>query len=767
MPLLPKLTGRFRPLRMGGTAVLLCALLLIQPVAVRSEDRFPEKLPEQTGVDVILTDESYIAHYELVAETANLKLYADMEKGWFALKDLRNGEFWYSTPSDALEDTTTRGVRRMEMMSQLVVEYVYKSSETKSTTTNTANSQVECVNEGTVTVQKVPGGIRVDYLFKSLNMHIPAVYTIDDHTLTARILLDEIEEGDVAYLIGIKLLPSLGAANSEQTGYALIPDGSGALLNFGGADTVSATYEATVYGEEKARLVESQTTATQTVSLPVFGLSYPNKGILGVITQGDGAAKLYAILGGNDYRYTSVGSQAMYRQLDTKSMFKSDPSNTRVVSRVSRAHAAGDYEVVYYPLLQEEADYVGMAQTYRAHLMEHDGLQVQSAAPTFHLNLYGSVDMDASFLGIPYTRHQKLTTFEQAQTILETMAQKGMTDLSVTYTGWSGNGAVNKTIPVDAKPLGNLGGSRGWQALGAYAQEQGISLYPEVDLLRFTKGGNKVSARSDSIKTVFGDTAYLYTFLPSVYQYDTRIDPFMLLTPGRIADVADRYLQSYTRQSSLKTLSLGDLGWLYYSDLGYQGDFFRTGMRDEVTGALSKYRDAGLSLEMRAPNAYALPYASRIIDMPLYSSQYDMFTTDVPFYQLVLHGAVPMATPPVVQSANPSVTFLKAVETGCELLYAGTFEETALDGTAIRHLYSTEVDQWLETAAEQYAAYMPVLRKVHDQTIVGHREIQPGVFRTDFENGVFVVVNYTDEDVPVGNRVCAAMDFITGEGEAS
>ena len=48
-----------------------------------------------------------------------------------------------------------------------------------------------------------------------------------------------------------------------------------------------------------------------------------------------------------------------------------------------------------------------------------------------------------------------------------------------------------------------------------------------------------------------------------------------------------------------------------------------------------------------------------------------------------------------------------------------------------------------------------MLGKVRGQSIVDHRGLQEGVYRTTYENGLAVVVNYTDEDYSHDGTVAA------------
>ncbi len=165
-------------------------------------------------------------------------------------------------------------------------------------------------------------------------------------------------------------------------------------------------------------------------------------------------------------------------------------------------------------------------------------------------------------------------------------------------------------------------------------------------------------------------------------------------------------------------------------------------------------------LSFNGGNAYVLPYADLITEVPTHSSGYDLFNEDVPFYQAVLHGWISYTTESIPQSGNPEVTFLTGVETGSELLYVGIYEDaSALFDTEFDHLYGSSYKLWMTQALGYYKSYMPLLEKVKDQVITQHGKLEDGVYLTGYADGTQVVVNYNDADVTVNGVTIPAGGF--------
>lgn len=754
-------------------AVWVLALTLLLAVSgglcLRAEEDFvsPWDIPDNTEeFDEPEGGDGNDADYTEVARTELHILMADMRTGLFKLVDRVAGNVWHSVPDNTDDDTITKGAQqRMAVRSQLAIEYVYRDQETVSETTTVSNSQTGCIQNGQVTVASIDRGIRVDYAFSELGFYIPVTYTLGNGWLEATVLTQEIREGDTCYLMAINLLPAFGAGSWEDDGYMFVPDGCGALVRFNNQVLMTTPYHRMVYGEELANPSSQHPTLTETVRLPVFGTVHTEQtrhGLMGVITKGAGAAGIAVINGNERCGYNAV-SATLHQRILSK---QENIFNKKQVSRVSRTDYTEDaFTIRYYTLSGNSADYTGMAGVFRDYLVQEKGLVKNPQPPALNIDLIGSVGLPASFLGIPYTRQESLTTFSQARIILDALHSGGAGRLVVRYRGWSNNGLSNNKIPNKAAPLGNLGGKKGFARLTDYANEHGIGLYPDTDLLSFRSGGRGIRKNGDAIRTPFRQIAFQHEYMLSVYATVLEDKPVRLLTPRRITEVAGTYLKAL-RKVGLKSVGLSTLGNTYYGNLDESKGDYRSRMETVAEETLRRYRDAGITLAMDAANAYALPYANRIVNAPTTSSGYDLFDEDVPFYQILLHGYVSTALTPTAQVAESELHFLKAVEFGSELLYTGMYASASkLTDTRFHALYGTTYTAWQEDACINWKTYSQLMEAIYDQTITGHSQPVPNVFRTTYANGVAVLVNYSDEDSTVDGQTVPAAGFIwTGVG---
>lgn len=109
--------------------------------------------PVQVGIDESILEEE-VAHYEQVASSSELTMFADMEKGWFAIRNNVSDYWWYSHPNNVLTDSTTTGALRRQLRSDLVVGYMY-SDQISSGGINYADSQTGPVRDKAVSVSRI------------------------------------------------------------------------------------------------------------------------------------------------------------------------------------------------------------------------------------------------------------------------------------------------------------------------------------------------------------------------------------------------------------------------------------------------------------------------------------------------------------------------------------------------------------------------------------------------------------------------------------
>jgi hypothetical protein len=742
--------------------VLSGEFVLANPV-LTNEKSFV-KSPIQIGVDET-TDPVFIAKYEQVAQNDNLIMFADKEKGLFAIEDVHSGKIWYSTPNNSLLDKKTKGKQKMDLQSQLIIEYIYCDDENTNKIVQTANSQSGCINKNGIKVTALNNGIRVEYNFADLGMVIPVDYTIEKDYLQANIDFEKLQEGNKCFLISINLLPTIGAGSWDDEGYLFVPDGCGALVKFNNNINTMNQYQSPVYGADLSIVTTQRAKRNEIIRLPVFGTVSGNNALMGVITSGDSAASIVVYNGNSLTGYNAISSKAVLKiQSIVKSLYTTN--HMKDILQISHTpYGLKNYQVRYYHLNDENASYVGMAKRYRQYLTEEKNLEKNPQPPSFSLDIYGAITVKSSFLGIPYDKKCALTTFSQTQKILEDLKSNGIENIALRYLGWSNNGVINKIIPKKASTLNSLGNKKSFDSLKNYTKENNIAFYPAVDFIQYQKGGNNVDARKDSAKTTNGDVALQHEYLLSIHITKLNESPLRLLAPKNLLKIASSYEKSY-QNLGIDSICLDNLGDMMYSDFQKNTGTYRSQTAGFYDVVMKLYKQNNYQLAFSGGNAYTMPYAQRIYSSPVYSSGYDIFSYDVPFYQLVFHGYVSLTVPEMIQSIQPEVTYLKAVETGSELLYAGINQSAeVLSSSRFDYLYSSTYSMWAKNAIDYYKKYSGFLKKVYDKPIKVHKQIAKDVFMTTFENDISVIVNYSVDTVEYKGYQIQGMDFLELEGK--
>lgn len=171
----------------------------------------------------------------------------------------------------------------------------------------------------------------------------------------------------------IAVLPHFGGSSATEGGYLLVPDGSGALIEFGSGKYSTTSYVGSVYGFDKSLEVKSASPKVQQVRLPVFGVKDGDDGFLAILEDGAALASIHANRAGpyssfNEV-YASFATHA-YQNVSIGAM-----ENASKLIGIQDIAYQGDLRLRYAFLDSAQADYVGMAGYYRQYLTEKDGLQ--------------------------------------------------------------------------------------------------------------------------------------------------------------------------------------------------------------------------------------------------------------------------------------------------------------------------------------------------------------------------------------------------------
>lgn len=675
------------------------------------------------------------------AENDDYRMLVSDRYGGFGLENKKTGYIWWSSPLEASRDSIATPVLADELRSSNVLRYGIPEKQNNNNILRSATSDCE------ISVKDIKNGIRVSYNYRSAGISFPVEYTLENDYVKASLKVADIKESKPENIATqVTLLSSFGAGGLEDEGYFIVPDGSGAVIRFNNNRSLQPNlYQQRVYGGDSAAVPTNRGAVTEQIYLPVYGIVRDDNAMLVVAAKGNTNAVLNAnVSRQSNSSYNLCNFTFILR--DTDDYYMAGTSNERFTVFESGAIKSDDIELRYYPISEKGADYTDVAARYRQYLIEEAGVQKRATNDdnSLYIGLYGGTMKKKPIFGIPVNMRTKVTDYSQAQTILSQLREKGVEDMTVSYSRWTNDGIRGK-VDTDAKPSGKLGGKSGFRQLSDFINEGG-RLYPVSDNRCFYSGNgyNTISGTTVRISGAYSrivsyDMAY---GIPNGFRKNKS-----LLSPSYFGQVFSDISANYSA-AGIEGVSLGDMTSALYGDYGKKN--ISRGMSAQMLKeGLAKTDDAlENGILANTANAYVLPYVSRISNVPMSSGGFDIFDEDIPFYQMVMHGLIPMSTRAVNGSAEPEKLVLEAAVTGCSLNFDMIYEEPSeLKDTELDTLYYADHRWWTDTAADLYKLLSPIISDVSGSCITSYQK-DGNIITAEYDSGTVIkadLANYTIE----------------------
>ena len=562
----------------------------------------------------------------------------------------------------------------------------------------------------------------------------------------------------------IHLLPYFGAANLASRGYMLVPDGSGGLVYLNSFSSLNETLQLPLYGTDEALRQTEAPGTTMPVCLPVYGMKNGDAGFLAIIEQGDGVGTVNCAIPGLQNSYNCVWSSFTLNPRDSFSSV----GNGLVTTLYPNQLYAGDLAVSFSFLGGEEASYGGMARAYRAYLQGTGQLtdtRLTLSSQPFLLETVGLVDKEASFLGlIKYDKKVPLTTFAQTEEIVGKLRQAGVDSIILRLSGWM-NGGMSQTSSSKVAPEKALGGRKGLTALLSSMEELGIPVYGSAGLQAINKPGLFYDKKGNAVRMLGNVYAHRAIFdIASGQASKTSSAPY-LLTPSKLPALTQK-TQSALEALGFTGAAATDLGATLYSDFNPKNFSTRSDSLSATRQALESLAGKN-SLLVDTGNAYALPHAAVVANMPLEGSGYRRVNEEVPFYQIAVHGYLLYAGTERNHSDDPSTYALRCVEYGAVPYYKWSYAPSSqVKSTYYSDLYALCWEDTFQSAVAGYKRLNEETGLLAAEEIAGHRQIADQVYATLYESGTAVLVNYNRTPVSVNGITIPAEDWIVTTKEA-
>jgi len=681
---------------------------------------------------------SNIGDFEMHVENDLLALY--ISKTDFMIKDKKTNFEWYSTPTSKEQDEIAQGIDRTDISSLLGIS-VYNSANRFFEYANSYSSSV--LMDG-FRLRKMKNGVEFEYFFPDYNLTVPLQIILNQNSVSVKISVKKIIENQNFKLAEVTVLPMFGAAELDEKGFMLVPDGSGAVIEFNNNKAKASEYKQMIYGRDLSDELKSQSENTQTAHLPVFAFSKEAGSMLCVITKADAHSTLTAYGSQKKNSYNSVYNTFELRHTGQYTINQGKPDEQQFDVFQEDTPALTDYEAQYF---FTGSGLSNITDTYREYLTESYKLKPRKTDNSLKLEWIGAVSKERSFLGFPINKIYPLTKVSDIESANDFLSKTAGINADVYY---------NNVTPqnIAQKPFSNTGIPSKLGSLKDFNKISNTVL--AVNITDFQREAFPFQKYFLSIRNVNGNIS-----LQNIFKLNTLAN-MASRDAGYIISLANQK-KSVKAINKLKAeeIALYQFGNRNYSDFGAN-----TAERQQKTEQEKQIlQSINKDVTLWAANQYTFGSVKTVLDTPVCSSGFDIFDYDVPFYQMALSGFAEMSTTPLNNSFNPDDIFLKAAESRISLKFTLAAQNTdELIDTPFQDLTGADFILWKNDIVKYGKKISEVFGQIGDSRITDYKRIEENVFCSVFENGNTMILNYNSFPVTSDGKTVESKSYLFTEG---
>lgn len=632
--------------------------------------------------------------------------------------------------SDKLNETWQRNVKS-------IFHITYADISDVDPTIKTAYSY-----DADIKATKKDSKIYLNCEFASVGIKLVVVLQVDNGEMVVSVPAEHIAEEKEYKLLGIEMLPYFGACSTQEDGYMVYPDGSGALKYHNSVKSSVTTnhhYSWDVYDSDFLSTdtpKENEDKELMSAMLPVYGIKKGEHAFIAYSEVGEEESSINLYPAGMGIELNRMSFSFRYRTTYNILM-----SNININGKNTAKNLNGkmyneemidvNHELRYSFLSGEDADYSGMAGQYRDRLLSNGTLHKSELEENIGVSI--QILMAASAQGFFSDTVSVATTAEQVNDIVGFVDEIGFKHHAMyTLKGWSKGGYG--VYPQTEKPDGKVASVSEFVKL--LDSDQLVSLQVELFYANEDNGG--FSRRSDVIKSANQNVIT-----------DSESKLFWL----NAKNVNQKYKsinKTYSAANKLN-LSFDTIGETLYRDENQDSAMNRGEVRSVLEKTLEQAKKRG-SVSVEGGNLYVLKYADIIYDLPSTSSDYFISDMNIPFLQIVLHGVLPYTGDVGNLSSDYDKQILKWLEYG----YIPAFELTYSDSEVLKEtnyndLYSSQYTSNASRLEEALEVYNGYISKVKGAYIAEHTVLENGLIKIEYSNGCILYINYSQQELTHDN----------------
>lgn len=531
-------------------------------------------------------------------------------------------------------------------------------------------------------------------------------------------------------------------------GYTFIPDGSGALVRFRQNTQAFDPIVLPVYGVNQTLnqtyYSTEQVYATgQYASMPVFGMAVGNNqsAFVSFATKGDNYMTISAF---PDNSESGVQFNRTYASFNYNNEFY-QVQNQAGDSYSTIQDSAFSYDVynTIKFLSDDNANYLGMAESYRDHLLDND-LLFDTKSDSNDIPIHFDFLMADSQSSVFGTENVVVTTADDVDYILSEIQKLGISNINASLLGFEDGGITLRPVnKIDF--TSSIGSKRDFTNLITDYNDKGIDISFILDY--YETNTNVISNTNNSSKHLNG----LYNLYKS--KSNQLVKDIYYLRPDKAYkyaedDIAD--LVKDTKSSSITISGITNNKLSHYQnevndDMKYYEDILK--LSSEVT-----------DVNAVTPNSYLWKYVTRYLNADPFNSQYLSETDTVPFVSYLLQPVMEVYADYANFSFYNQESILRMIDYNMNPSFVLTKESShLLTETNSSNYFSTEYSLYETTIDNIYSQVNTALSSTYNATWINRVVLENGVILNTYDNGVEIIINYTNNPYTYKNKVVSSM----------
>ena len=441
---------------------------------------------------------------------------------------------------------------------------------------------------------------------------IPIMYYLEGNSFKTTIISEDIKENSIIVnnsrwlLKSIKLNPNFLLAKKEDIYEAIIPDGNGALIN-----NMETRWNGAVYGATRFIQEMNYEQKPADIKMPFLSIIKKEQKIANYFYIEDGAslANLYLEPIKN---YSRIYAEFYLRRTGNATFI--GESSTQAISP---GYFDSRFTLAYHFINNNDLTYFNIAKDLASKYINKEQIQFRN---DIALELLGAISMPSHFAGINYQKNISLTTFKEADEIINALKEYSQTYF---YNNWQRDFLYQNIPAMKTKALKKLG------SISELSKYDNLYLMQSF-LKTYNNNYQNFANKMNGIRTLSNELKKLYDYSPITNSEtkDSR-NRYYLLSNRYLIDCVNSY-----HKTQYSSLAIDDLSLPNYE---YSFRNYSPKVNDQIkNNAIDILKKKKIALNYA--NFNLINNANVIYDIELPISNKNNIKSPIPFYQLVLNN---------------------------------------------------------------------------------------------------------------------------------